>query len=47
MSIFIETEERRLRFDGQMMFEVGKVIDMYKLLGSKFRCHEREGVIHP
>ena len=35
-SIFIETEERVLRFDGRMMYDIKKLIEMYRLLASKF-----------
>lgn len=35
-SIFIETAERVLRFDGRVMYDIKKLIQMYLLLSEKF-----------
>lgn len=35
-SIFIETSEKILRFDGQMMYGIKKILEIYKNLGEKF-----------
>lgn len=35
-SIFIETSERVLRFDGRMMYDIKKIIEIYQHLSSKF-----------
>ena len=32
-SIFIETEEKTLRFDGRMMYDIKKMIEIYRTLG--------------
>lgn len=35
-SIFIDTEEKVLRFDGQIMYDIKKLIEIYRQLGDKF-----------
>lgn len=35
-SIFITTEQRVLRFDGRMMYDIKKLIKMYQKLANKF-----------
>jgi hypothetical protein len=36
MSIFIENNGKVLRLDGPMMVDIGKTIEVYKLLNEKF-----------
>lgn len=35
-SIFIDTEEKVLRFDGRMMYDIKKMIEIYRTLAEKF-----------